>query len=289
MKRATVAKLYAQFEGLLRREARSGTEFWLARELQKALGYRRWAELARVIHRAAVACAVNGDEQADHFLPLTKLSTLRSSSKRPVEDYALTRYACYLIARCGDESKDRIAFAQSYFAVPSRQLELIERRLDDAERLAARRQLSKSEKVLSGLIYERVGDVRGCGRVRSKGDQALFAGVTTQQMKQRLGVPTGRALADFLPTATLKAKVLANERTNRSVKRDYLHTEAAIAREHVKNNREVRRLLRRRKIAPEQLRPDVDAKKIERRLAAEEKTLSERSPRLTTPVAADHG
>lgn len=294
MNRAKVARLHAQFERTGPRETPAGAEYWLARELQKLLGYRRWDDFARVIHRAAAACeqadfgelSRAGHDAADHFLDVAKLALPERSRKRASVDFALTRYACYLIARSGDASKDRVAFAESYFAVPTRQLEHVEHHLDDAERLRARAKLSQSEKVLSGLIYERAGDVRACGRVRSKGDEALFDGLTTREMKERLGMPNDRALADFLPTIVLKAKIVATERTDGSIKRDYLHTEATIAREHVKNHREVRKLLRHRKVVPEDLPAAEDAKKVERRLAAAEKLLPELADHLEAIVGA---
>jgi len=126
---------------------------------------------------------------------------------------------------------------------------------------------------LSGIIYERIGDPKGFGRIRSKGDQALF-GKTTGQMKQRLDVPKGRPLADFLPTITIKAKDFANEITNFNIKRNDLRTETRITSEHVKNNREVRNLLVKQDIRPEELPPAEDIKKLERKLSSEEKKLS---------------
>jgi DNA-damage-inducible protein D len=244
----------------------------------------RWANFEKVIHKAIVSCELAGYPAEDHFLPVDKLDEVGAKPARSVCDYALTRYACYLIAQNADSSKDPVAFAQTYFAVQTRRQEMIERRLADNERLSARRKLSQSEKVLSGLIYEHVEDERGFSRIRIKGDQALFGGVTTRQMKKRLRVPKGRALADFLPTITIKAKDFANEITNFSIKRDYLHTEAQITREHIKNNREIRKLLGRRKIKPEELPPAEDVKKIERRLWAEEKNLPAKSNRIPPPA-----
>ena len=179
-----------------------------------------------------------------------------------------------------------MAFAQTYFALQTRRQELIEQRLADMERLTARRKLSQSEKILSGLIYEHVEDERGFSRIRIKGDQALFGGVTTRQMKRRLRVPKGRALADFLPTITIKAKDFANEITNFSIKRDYLHTEAQITREHIKNNRDVRKLLGRRQIVPEKLPAAEDVKKVERRVASEASGCPNKPARLATQLDA---
>jgi DNA-damage-inducible protein D len=167
----------------------------------------------------------------------------------------------------------------------SDQDEPLDPQLADFERLAARRKLSRSEKVLSGLIYEHVEDVRGLRRIHVKGDQALFGGVTTRRMKRRLCVPKGRALADFLPTIAIKAKDFANEITNFAIRRDYLHTEAQITREHIKNNRDVRRLLSRRKIVPEELPAAEDVKKVERRLESGSRTIPHMAASLAPPIS----
>jgi DNA-damage-inducible protein D len=297
MKRELITKLHRKFEELVHKEVQTGTEFWLARDLQQVLGYKRWSNFIRVINKARTACEMTGYEASDHFLELRKMEPgncpdfaesaeqNRScppsrSRSRLADDYALTRYACYLIAQNANSAKEAVAFAQTYFAVQTRRQEMIESRLADQERLDARRKLSRSEKVLSGLIYEHVEDEGGFSRIRMKGDQALFGGVNTRQMKQRLRVPKGRAMADFLPTITIKAKDFANEITNFSIKRDYLHTEAQITREHIKNNRDVRKLLQKRRILPEELPAAEDVKKIERRLSTEEKEL----PKVAKPA-----
>ena len=263
------------------RHEENGVEFWYARELMHLLDYSKWQNFENVLLKAKVACANNGIVVENHFADASKMVILGSGANREVEDYMLTRYACYLIAENGDPRKEQIAFAQSYFAVQTRKQELIEERISYIERTEARGKLRESEKRLSQNIYERGVDDAGFGRIRSKGDQALFGGFTTKQMKERLGVQDKRPLADFLPTLTIAAKNLATEMTNYNVEEKDLQGETAITVEHVENNTSVRDMLGQRGIKPENLPASEDIKKLERRVKREEKKLAEQSGKLT--------
>lgn len=255
-------------------------EIWFARELQQLLGYARWENFSLAISRAIESCKTQGVNVDDHFRGVTKMVTLGSGAQRAVQDFMLTRYACYLIAQNGDPKKEEIAFAQAYFAIQTRKAELIAEHIDEISRLETRDRLRASEKQLSRNIFERGVDDRGFGRIRSKGDTVLFGGFTTEDMKNRLGIKSTRPLADFLPTLTIAAKNLATEMTNYNVAQKNLRGETPITREHVQNNQSVRQMLGERGIKPEELPAAEDIKKIERRVSANVKKIEKTSQRL---------
>lgn len=257
----------------------TGIEFWFARDIQHLLGYSEWRNFNNVVSKAKTSCEVSENMISDHFVDVNKMVTIGSGTEREIDDIMLTRYACYLIAQNGDPRKEPIAFAQNYFAVQTRKYEIVAKRINDWERLNARQKLTLSEKELSELIYEKTGNDKDFGIIRSKGDKALF-GINTSQMKKKLGVPESRPLADFLPTIIIKAKDFAAEITVFNTRDKSLSTESGISNEHVKNNLGVRKLLLERKIVPENLPAEEDIKKLERRVQSETKSISKNPDKL---------
>lgn len=272
--KSKILELKEKFDSIINTEEKDNIEFWYARDLQIQLGYKRWENFFETIKKAMKSCENANIPIENHFREVTKMINLAKGAKRPVRDYMLTRYACYLIAQNGDSKKEKIAFAQTYFAVQTRKQEIIEDRIKLKNRLEAREKLKESEKQLSKNIYERGVDDLGFARIRSKGDSALFGGLNTMQMKRKYGIKENRPLADFLPTLTIAAKNLATEMTNYNVTEKDIYGEESITDEHVDNNLSVRDMLNKRGIKPENLKPAEDLKKLDRRVKSESKKIA---------------
>jgi len=271
MKKEFITELFNKFEESC--YIYEGIECWSARELQRILGYSQWRNFENAIDKAKISCQNAGELVENHFADISKTIQMPKGAEKEIFDYALTRYACYLIAQNGDTTKSEISFAQTYFAVQTRKQEIIEKRLLDVARVNAREKLTQLEKKLSGIIFERGVDNNSFAKIRSKGDQALFGGRTTNDMKRILNVPDKRPLADFLPTLTIKAKDFATELTSHNVLDKNLNGDFQITQEHVDNNLAVRKMLHDRGVKPEQLPPAEDVKKVERRLESDEKKI----------------
>jgi DNA-damage-inducible protein D len=278
MKKELIKQLKINFEEAAYEQ--DGVEYWLARDLQILLGYSEWRNFLNALDKSKEACNNSQIDVNYHFVDVNKTIPMPKGASKDIEDIMLTRYACYLIAQNGDPRKEQIAFAQSYFALQTRKQELLEERIELIERVAAREKLIATETELSKNIYERGVDHEGFGRIRSRGDQALFGGFTTLQMKKKLNIPENRPLADFLPTITIKAKDLATEITNFNVKRNDLRGEHKITSEHVKNNQDVRNLLAKSKIKPEELPAEEDIKKLQSRVKTQNKEVLKEAKKL---------
>lgn len=279
MKKEIIIQLNSKFEDAA--YEKEGVEYWLARDLQKLLDYDDWRNFLKVIDKAKLSCLNSQQNISDHFVDANKTIPMPKGASKEIDDLMLTRYACYLIAQNGDPRKEQIAFAQSYFAIQTRKQELLEERIALIERMRAREKLAATETELSGIIFDRGVDGQGFGRIRSKGDQSLFGGYSTFEMKKKLAVPENRPLADFLPTITIKAKDLATEITNFNVKKNDLRGEPPITHEHIKNNKDVRELLAKSGIKPEQLPPEEDIKKLERRVKGDQKSLAKSTKKIS--------
>jgi DNA-damage-inducible protein D len=278
MKQELIVELFERFERAC--YLYKGLECWSARELMEIFEYAKWSNFLKVVEKAKFSCENADSSVSDHFADVGKMVSLGSGSERLIEDIALTRYACYLIAQNGDPTKNPVAFAQTYFAVQTRKQEIVEKRLQDVARVAAREKLSKTEKKLSQILYERGVDDKGFASIRSMGDQALFGGHSTIEMKRKLDIPENRPLADFLPTLIIKAKDFATELTSHNVVEKDIQGEAKISSEHVENNLAVRKMLLERGVMPEKVPALEDVKKVQRSLQKDEKrVLSAAKPR----------
>lgn len=261
------------FEAIKHIDSKTGVEYWSARELAPVLGYKQWRSFQDVIEKAKASMSQLNVPLENHFADVRKMVEVGSNTMREINDVKLTRLACYTVAQNGDATKKQeIALAQAYFTHQTRKQELAD--IDDKarKRLEARQKLTLSDKKLSSVVMGRGVDGRQLGQIKSEGDRHLFGGNNTGAMKRKYGVISKtKPLADHLPTISLTAKQLANEMTVVNTEANDLKGFGKIGTEHVSNNIEVRKSLTARGIKLENLPPEEDIKKVERRLKSEEK------------------
>lgn len=272
MKQDEIYNLFDQFEFALHHS--NGVEYWSARALQLLLGYMRWENFRTAIEKAKIACEKSGASVEDHFAKAEYWSDIGNrGGTRRIEDFALTRFACYLICQNGDPSKEPIAFAQTYFAVQTRKQEVIEQLLFENERLAQHSKFRKSEDQLARIAFQRGVSERNFSVIRAKGDEAFFGGVSTKEMKKRLGVPKDKPLENFLSRIALKMKDVAAEVTSHNVIENDLQGAEDISREHSDSNEKARMFLIAKGIRPENLPPSQDVADVQRKMDSDIKKL----------------
>lgn len=252
----------------LRHTDSSGVEFWYGRELADVLGYTTWKSFRDLITRAMVSVNSTGLPVENHFEEVSKMVSIGYGNDRAVEDFKLTRHACYVIAQNGNPTvKPRIAEAQAYFAVQTRKRELELQYQEDMKRLALRQEFSESDKRLSGAVLEQDIHPRGLGIIKNQGDQKFFGGKSSAQIKQAYGIlKKTTPWADKAPNVVLAAKTLANELTANNIERRGFGNFPAILQENNDNNHSVRETLIERGVVPENEPPAEDTKLIKKRV-----------------------
>jgi len=258
----------------------NGIEYWYLKELFPCLGYGTLQDFMIVVEDAKQACQNSGGVINTHFQKVD-----RKIGEEYVEDIKLTRYAAYLIAINGDPKKQEIAFAQAYFVTQTRKMEELQQHLLDFQRLDAREKLKVTEKEFSDMVFTRGVDGQGIAKIRHRGDQELFGQSKTTSIKKFLNVPANRAVADVLPTVTLKAKDLAAAMTIENSRQKNLYGLVPIGTEHVKNNISVRGALVQSGINPENLPTAEDIKAVESRHRKQRKELERKQRKELDKVA----
>ena len=238
-------------------------EYWSARDLMPYLGYLRWEKFNEAIKRARESCKKSDQSVQNHFRGAAKMVTTGSGAQRQIQDYLLTRYACYLIAQNGDPRKVEIAKAQTYFAIQTRKQELSEQYIEENKRLNSRAKLKETEQKIESTVYKRgISRPVDFGIFKDNHIKALYGGISTKSLKKKRNIPQNRALADFDTTVELKAKDFALAMTDHDIKEKKLRGSFRLNEEVIKNSKATRKTLLSRGIRPESLKPQEDLKKI---------------------------
>lgn len=240
-------------------------EFWSARDLQKALWYKEWRKFSLVIEKAKISCENSWIDFNIHFVGGDKMVSLWLWSQRKVDDYFLTRYACYLIAQNWDSRKLEISLAQTYFASQTRKLELAEEKIEFEKRLEARKKLKESEDKIEKTIYERwIKLPVEFATFKNKWIEALY-NISVKKLKQKRNIPENRALADFDNEVELRAKDFIYAVTDHNIKKKQLKWKKVLENELIQNSKATRKTLLERDIIPEELEKQEDLKILEKK------------------------
>jgi len=246
-----------------------GAEYWSARDLQPLLGYSQWRRFEDAINRAITSCEQSGNNPEHHFAGAGKPITGGKGAVQVVQDYQLSRFACYLIAQNGDPRKPEIAQAQKYFAIQTRRQELSEQLASDMERLEMRKQTSEEFKALSGAARQAGVQNRMFGIFHDAGYKGLYGGLGNEQIKTRKGVPAKEQLMDRMNATELAANQFRMTQTRDKLAREGIRDQQQAIRTHEQVGKEVRAAIERiGGERPENIPVAEHIKEVEKRLRA---------------------
>lgn len=224
-----------------------GYEFWYARELQRVLEYTQWRRFADAIERAKLACSNSGYSASEHFADAGKSSPMPHGGVRILEDYRLSRYACYLIVRNGDSRKEVIAVGQTYFAVKTRQQELIDHYdelSEDQKRLAIRKEMIAHNKSLAEAAQMAgVEAGRDFAIFQNKGYQGLYGGLGVKEIHERKGLKKNEKILDHMGSTELAANLFRATQTDEKLRRENIQGKEKANQTHYEVGRKVRQTI----------------------------------------------
>ena len=245
-----------------------GNEYWLARELQKVLEYKRWDKFNNVINNAKIACKKSNYECEDHFSQVGKTIELAKEAKRTILDYKLSRYACYLIVQNADPKKEVVALGQTYFAIQTRKMELTEREyssLTEEEKRVYQRNLTKKGNYSLNIAARNAG-VKNFDRFHNYGYKGLYNGETADDIAKRKKLRYREDILDNMSSEELIANLFRISQTESKLKRDNVNSESKANQVHYTIGKNIREVIAKNGgTMPEELRaPDKSLKELEK-------------------------
>lgn len=225
-----------------------GEEFWYARELQSVLEYVKWENFLKVIDKAKEACSVSGNQIADHFADVRKMVVIGSGAERKVDDIMLSRYACYLIVMNGDPRKEVIAVGQTYFAVKTRQQEVIEGYDDLSEeqkRLAIRNEIACHNKALADAANKAgITEPKEYAVFQNHGYKGLYGGMDMRAIHKHKGLKKNQKILDYMGSTELAANLFRATQTEEKLRRENIQGKENANRTHYEVGVKVRKTIK---------------------------------------------